>query len=64
MVAGNALTLEDEKVASAINTDFILSAEIMVITLAATSDASIWMQGTVLAIVGIGSLSQFMAWSR
>ena len=54
MVAGNALTLEDEKVASAINTDFILSAEIMVITLAATSDASIWMQGTVLAIVGIG----------
>jgi predicted DNA repair protein MutK len=54
MVAGNALTLEDEKVASVINTDFILSAEIMVITLAATSDASIWMQGTVLAIVGIG----------
>jgi predicted DNA repair protein MutK len=54
MVAANALTLEDEKVAGAINTDFILSAEIMVITLAATSDASIWMQGTVLAIVGIG----------
>ena len=50
----NALTLEDEKVASAIKTDFILSAEIMAITLAATSDASIWMQGAVLAIVGIG----------
>jgi predicted DNA repair protein MutK len=31
----NAETLEDEKVASAIKTDFILSAEIMAITLAA-----------------------------
>jgi uncharacterized protein len=53
-VAMNAQTLEDEKVASAIKTDFILSAEIMAITLAAASDKSIWMQGVVLAIVGIG----------
>ena len=50
----NAQTLEDEKVASAIKTDFILSAEIMAITLAAASDESIWMQEVVLAIVGIG----------
>jgi hypothetical protein len=34
-VALNAQSLEDEKVASAIKTDFILSAEIMAITLAA-----------------------------
>jgi uncharacterized protein len=40
-VALNALTLEDEKVASAIKTDFILSAEIMAIALAAVSDQSI-----------------------
>ena len=53
-VAVNAQTLEDEKVASAIKTDFILSAEIMAITLAAASDEGIWMQGAVLAIVGIG----------
>src|SRR3954454_5698174 len=53
-VALQAQTLEDEKVASAVKTDFILSAEIMAITLAAASDKSIWMQGVVLAIVGIG----------
>jgi predicted DNA repair protein MutK len=53
-VALNAQTLEDEKVASAIKTDFILSAEIMVITLAAIPDGSILMQALVLALVGIG----------
>jgi hypothetical protein len=53
-VAVNAQTLEDEKVASAIKTDFILSAEIMAITLAAVSDASFWIQALVLAVVGIG----------
>jgi len=47
-------TLEEEKVASAIKTDFILSAEIMVITLAAVADGSILMQALVLALVGIG----------
>jgi uncharacterized protein len=50
----NAQTLEDEKVASAVKTDFILSAEIMAITLAAVPNASLWMQASVLAIVGIG----------
>ena len=47
-------TLEDEKVAGAIKTDFILSAEIMTITLAAIPDAGILMQALVLALVGIG----------
>jgi predicted DNA repair protein MutK len=53
-VALNAHTLEDEKVASAIKTDFILSAEIMVITLAAVPDGGIVMQALVLVLVGIG----------
>jgi uncharacterized protein len=53
-VAFDAHTLEDEKVASAIKTDFILSAEIMAITLATVSDQSILMQALVLALVGIG----------
>jgi predicted DNA repair protein MutK len=50
----NAPTLEDEKVAGAVKTDFILSAEIMAITLAAVPNASFWMQAPVLAVVGIG----------
>jgi len=49
----NPHTLEDEKVAGAIKTDFILSAEIMAITLAAVH-AGILMQALVLALVGIG----------
>jgi predicted DNA repair protein MutK len=53
-VAIDPKSLEDEKVASAIKTDFILSAEIMAITLAAISDSSIWMQAAVLAAVGVG----------
>jgi predicted DNA repair protein MutK len=53
-VGVNAQTLEDEKVASAVKTDFILSAEIMAITLAAVPDASFWMQALILAVVGIG----------
>ena len=53
-VALKPLTLEDEKIASAIKTDFILSAEIMAITLAAVPNASIFMQAFVLAFVGIG----------
>jgi uncharacterized protein len=50
----NPHTLEDEKVASAVKTDFILSAEIMAISLASVSDQSIPMQALVLALVGIG----------
>ena len=53
-IALNAQTLEDEKVASAIKTDFILSAEIMAITLAAVPEGSILTQALVLGLVGIG----------
>ena len=53
-VALNAQTLEDEKVASAIKTDFILSAEIMAITLAALPAGTLLTQSLVLALVGIG----------
>jgi predicted DNA repair protein MutK len=53
-VALNAQSLEDEKVASAIKTDFILSAEIMAITLAALPAGSLWSQAFVLALVAIG----------
>ncbi|WP_152046686.1 DUF808 domain-containing protein [Aureimonas psammosilenae] len=50
----NAKTLEDERVASAIKTDFILSAEIMAITLAGLSEGTILMQAAVMAVVAIG----------
>ena len=46
--------LEDAKVAGAIRTDFILSAEIMAIALATLPQASLAMQAVVLAIVGFG----------
>jgi uncharacterized protein len=50
----SAKTLEDEKVASAIKTDFILSAEITAIALAALPAGSLVTQALVLALVGIG----------
>jgi predicted DNA repair protein MutK len=53
-VAISPKTLEDQKVASAIKTDFILSAEIMAIALAALPANNIWTQALVLAIVGVG----------
>ena len=45
--------LEDEKVAGAIRTDFVLSAEIMAISLASITEPSLWMQAAVLAFVAI-----------
>ena len=51
--AADAAALEDEKVASAIKTDFILSAEIMAITLAAITVGGFWTKAVVLALVGI-----------
>jgi uncharacterized protein len=48
------VSLEDEKVRGAIKTDFILSAEIMAITLATVPSESFWLQAMVLATVGIG----------
>ena len=43
---------EEQKIAGAIRTDFILSAEIMALTLADVADSSIYTQAAVLAAVG------------
>ena len=53
-VALNTKAVEDERVASAIKTDFVLSAEIMAITLGALPAESFVTQALVLALVGIG----------
>lgn len=53
-VAMNPASREDAQVASAIKTDFILSAEIMTIALAAIPSNSFIMQAAVLALVGTG----------
>lgn len=45
--------LEEQKVKGAIKTDFILSAEIMTISLAALETNSVWLRGVALALVGI-----------
>lgn len=50
----DAAQLEQQKISSAIKTDFILSAEIMAITLATVTTSSYWTQGLVLAVVGLG----------
>ncbi|MGB3146600.1 MAG: DUF808 domain-containing protein [Paracoccaceae bacterium] len=49
-----AAHLEAEKIAGAIKTDFILSAEIMTIILAATPESSFWGEAATLAFAGIG----------
>lgn len=46
--------LEETRASGAIKTDFILSAEIMTIALAAIPDSNIWMEAATLALVGIG----------
>lgn len=55
-VAGTDADLEDTMVAGAVRTDLILSAEIMAITLANVAAAipDLWVQATVLAVVGVG----------
>ena len=45
--------LEEEKIAGAIKTDFILSAEIMTIALATVENPSFWMKAITLAVVGV-----------
>ena len=50
----DAAALEKEKISSAIKTDFILSAEIMAITLASLPAGSLWVQALILAVVAIG----------
>jgi predicted DNA repair protein MutK len=53
--AADPVALEAQTVAGAIRTDFILSAEIMAIALAAIPATSgIWVQAAALALVGIG----------
>ena len=46
--------LEEKNVAGAIKTDFVLSAEIMTIALAAIPQSVLWMEAATLAVVGIG----------
>jgi predicted DNA repair protein MutK len=53
-VALDAKSFEEERIASAIKTDFILSAEIMAISLAAIPGDSAVQQAAILAVVGIG----------
>ncbi|WP_159995908.1 DUF808 domain-containing protein [Roseomonas sp. 18066] len=50
----NAVALEEQKIKGAIKTDFILSAEIMALTLAGLGTNSVVMQAVILAVVGIG----------
>lgn len=52
--AASAQELERQKIASAIKTDFILSAEIMAITLATLPAGSLWSRAAIMAIVAIG----------
>lgn len=47
-------SLEDQKVAGAIQTDFILSAEIMTIILAAIKIPDFWTRAAILALAGVG----------
>jgi uncharacterized protein len=53
-IAVDDSTLEDQKVAGAIKTDFILSAEIMAIALATVAHANLLTRALVLGAVGIG----------
>jgi predicted DNA repair protein MutK len=45
--------IEEQRVASAVRTDFILSAEIMAISLGSVAEKPIWLQAIVLAVVGL-----------
>ncbi|MEM5493842.1 DUF808 domain-containing protein [Hoeflea sp. AS16] len=46
--------LEKQRVAGAIKTDFILSAEIMTIALSSIESPSLWAEGLILALVAVG----------
>ena len=50
----SALHLEQQRVSGAIKTDFILSAEIMTISLASIESDSLLMEGIILAVVAVG----------
>ena len=51
---GDPAHLEEQKAAGAIKTDFILSAEIMTIILAAIPESGFWMEAATLALAGVG----------
>jgi predicted DNA repair protein MutK len=53
LTCDNPAELEQRQVAGAIRTDFILSAEIMVIALASMELSAFWLEAVVLAVVGI-----------
>lgn len=53
-MAEDVRAMEDRRVAGAIRTDFILSAEIMAITLSALPATGFWTRAVSLAVVGIG----------
>lgn len=50
---GDPAHLEEARVKGAIKTDFILSAEIMTISLAAIPAATFWLEAATLAVVGV-----------
>ncbi len=52
--ANNPEHLERTRVAGAIKTDFILSAEIMTIAMSEIESESLWVTGVVLAVVAVG----------
>lgn len=52
--AGDATVLENQRVAGAIKTDFILSAEIMAITLSSLEADTVWARAVIMAVVAIG----------
>ena len=54
MEVGDPVHLEEKRVRGAIKTDFILSAEIMTIALAAIPEANLWMEAATLALVAVG----------
>jgi len=51
--AGDAKQLEKQQVSGAVRTDFILSAEIMAISLAAIEIDNLWVRGAALALVAV-----------
>ncbi|MDF3024524.1 MAG: yedI [Alphaproteobacteria bacterium] len=52
--AEELLEVEKSKISEAVNTDFILSAEIVAVALGAVKEKTIWVQAGVLTGVGIG----------
>lgn len=53
LAVGDPVHLEEARVKGAIKTDFILSAEIMTITLAAIPATTIWLEAATLAVVAV-----------